>query len=87
MIDEVEAEGVLIALDMAGVAASSGSACTSAAQKPSHVLEAIGIPPQLAAAGLRLSLGQSNNAEQIDYVIEKLPRIIAQIRGMAPVAL
>ncbi len=87
VIDHVEAEGVLIALDMAGVAASSGSACTSAAQKPSHVLEAVGIPPHLSAGGLRLSLGQSNNAEQIDYVIEKLPRIIAQIRGMAPVAL
>ncbi|MBI1296621.1 aminotransferase class V-fold PLP-dependent enzyme [bacterium] len=87
VVDGVEAEGMLIALDLAGIAASSGSACTSAAQQPSHVLEAMGVPSRLAVGGLRLSLGRSNTPEQIDYVLEKLPRIVAQIRGMMPVAL
>jgi cysteine desulfurase len=86
VIRGVEAEGVLIGLDLAGIAASSGSACTSAAQKPSHVLEAMGIPAQEAVGGLRLSLGQSNTAEQIDYVIAKLPQIVEQIRGSIPIA-
>ncbi len=65
VIQGVEAEGVLIALDLAGVAASSGSACTSASQKPSHVLEAIGVPAQDAAGGLRLSLGHSNTPKGV----------------------
>ena len=81
VIRGVEAEGVLIALDLAGIAASSGSACTSAAQRPSHVLEAIGIPAADAAGGLRLSLGRSNTPEQIDFVLERLPAIVERIRG------
>jgi cysteine desulfurase len=81
VIEGVEAEGVLIALDLAGIAASSGSACTSAAQRPSHVLEAIGIPAADAAGGLRLSLGRSNTPEQIDFVLGKLPAIVERIRG------
>lgn len=81
VIQGVEAEGILIALDLAGVAASSGSACTSAAQRPSHVLEAIGIPARDAAGGLRLSLGRSNTAEQIDFVLETLPPIVERIRS------
>lgn len=86
VISGVEAEGVLIGLDLAGIAASSGSACTSAAQKPSHVLEAMGIRAQDAVGGLRLSLGRSNTAEQIEYVLAKLPRIVEQIRGSVPIA-
>jgi cysteine desulfurase len=81
VIRGVEAEGVLIALDLAGIAASSGSACTSAAQRPSHALEAIGIPAADAAGGLRLSLGRSNTPEQIEYVLGKLPAIVERIRG------
>ena len=84
VIQGVEAEGVLIALDLAGVAASSGSACTSAAQKPSHVLEAIGVPARDAVGGLRLSLGHSNTPEQVEYVLEQLPRIVERIRGARP---
>ncbi len=80
VIEGVEAEGVLIALDMAGVAASSGSACTSAAQRPSHVLEAIGIPARQAATGLRLSLGRSTTPADVDYVLEKLVEIVERIR-------
>ena len=87
VISGVEAEGVLIALDLAGVAASSGSACTSGAQRPSHVLEALGVPATDAVGGLRLTLGHSNTPEDVAYVLEKLPQIVAQIKGAAPVML
>jgi cysteine desulfurase len=87
IISGVEAEGVLIGLDLAGVAASSGSACTSASQKPSHVLEAIGVPATDAAGGLRLSLGHSNTPEQISYTLTQLSRIVEQIRGTVPIVL
>jgi cysteine desulfurase len=76
-----EAEGILIALDLAGVAASSGSACTSAAQRPSHVLEAIGIPHGDAAGGLRLSLGRATTPDDVDYVLAILPEIVRRVRG------
>ncbi len=78
----VEAEGVLIALDLAGIAASSGSACTSAAQQPSHVLEALGITAPDAHGGLRFSLGRSTTVDDIRYVVEKLPQIVTQLRGV-----
>lgn len=84
VIGGVEAEGVLIALDLAGVAASSGSACTSGAQQPSHVLTAMGVNPRDAVGGLRLSLGRSNTPEEIDYVLEILPGIVARIQGAEP---
>ena len=87
VIRGVEAEGVLIALDLAGVAASSGSACTSGSQRPSHVLEAMGVPANDAVGGLRLSLGHSNTPEDVRYVVERLPQIVAQIKGTAPVTL
>ena len=87
VISGVEAEGVLIALDLAGVAASSGSACTSGAQRPSHVLEAMGVSAQDAVGGLRLSLGHSNTPADVEYVLEKLPHIVAQIKGAEPVML
>jgi len=86
VIRGVEAEGVLIGLDLAGVAASSGSACTSGAQRPSHVLTAMDISAADAVGGLRLSLGRSNTAEDVTYVLEKLPSIVEQIRGVVPVA-
>jgi cysteine desulfurase len=87
VIRGVEAEGVLIALDLAGIAASSGSACTSGSQRPSHVLEAMGVPANDAVGGLRLSLGHSNTPEDVTYLLEKLPQIVAQIKGTAPVML
>ncbi len=80
VIDGVEAEGVLIALDLAGVAASSGSACMNASQRPSHVLQAIGVAANSWAGGLRFSLGHSNTVQDVDVVLELLPRIIEQIR-------
>ncbi len=87
VIRGVEAEGVLIALDLAGIAASSGSACTSGSHRPSHVLEAMGVPAKDAVGGLRLSLGHSNRPADITYILEKLPQIVAQIKGTAPVML
>jgi cysteine desulfurase len=81
VISDVEAQGVLIGLDLAGVAASSGSACMSAAQRPSHVLEAIGIPAADAVGGLRLTLGHSNGPEDVTYLLEKLPTIVEQLRA------
>ncbi len=87
IINGVEAEGVLIGLDLAGVAASSGSACSSGSQRPSHVLEAMGVPPQAAVGGLRLSLGRSNEPTDVAFVLERLPQIVAQIRGATPIQL
>ena len=86
-IRDAEAEGILIALDLAGIAASSGSACTSARQQPSHVLEAIDVPAEELAGGLRLSLGLSNNAGQIEMLLEKLPEIVEKQRQIAPAPL
>ncbi len=84
VIRGVEAEGVLIGLDMAGIAASSGSACTSGAQRPSHVLAAMGIPATEAVGGLRLTLGRSNTPADVAAVLATLPRIVEQIRGATP---
>ena len=80
-----EAESLLIALDLAGIAASSGSACASGSQRPSHVLEAIGISPAEARCALRFSLGHSTTVEDIRYVTEKLPQLVTQLRS--PVAI
>ena len=81
VLQGVEAEGILIALDLAGIAASSGSACSSGSQRPSHVLEAMGIPGAAALGALRFSLGRSNTAEDVDYVLQELPLIVERIRG------
>lgn len=78
----IEIQGVLMGLDMAGIAASSGSACTSAAQTPSHVLTALGVSPADAAGHLRLTLGRSTTEEDIDYVLDILPPLVARLRRM-----
>lgn len=80
VIPGVEAEAMLIALDLAGIAASSGSACTSASQKPSHVLEAIGVAKQDLAGALRFSLGRSTTAADVERVIKILPGIVERLR-------
>lgn len=79
----VEGESVLLALDMAGIAASSGSACTTGALEPSHVLTAMGIDRDLAHASLRLTLGTENTDAEIDHVLETLPGIVARLRSLA----
>ncbi|HBL23430.1 MAG TPA: cysteine desulfurase NifS [Deltaproteobacteria bacterium] len=80
----VESESLLLALDMKGVAVSSGSACSSGSSEPSHVLLAMGIPGDLCQSALRFSLGRDNTREEIDYVIEILPGIVARLREMSP---
>ena len=80
----IEAEGLLIGLDMAGICASSGSACTSGAQEPSHILTAMGIPRSEAVGHLRLSLGHSNTAADIDRVLAVLPPLVARLRELSP---
>jgi len=75
---------MLLSLDMEGVAASSGSACTSGSLEPSHVLLAIGLPPEIAHGSLRLTLGKDNTEEEIDYVIDILPGIIEKLRTLSP---
>lgn len=82
VLDGADAEGMLIALDLAGIAASSGSACASGSHRPSHVLTAIGVSPTRATGALRFSLGRSTTAEEIDVVVEKMPEIVRRVRGM-----
>ena len=72
-------------LDLKGVCASSGSACTSGSLDPSHVLLAIGLPKEVAHGSLRMSLDEVNTEEQVDYVLEQLPGIVRRLRDMSPV--
>ena len=80
----IEGEGLLLLLDMAGIAASSGSACTSGSLDPSHVLLAIGLPHEIAHGSLRLTLSEFTTEEDIDYLLEKLPPIVDRLRQMSP---
>lgn len=81
----IEGESLLLMLDMNGIAASSGSACTSGSLDPSHVLLAIGLPHEVAHGSLRLTLSEYNTKEETEYIIEKLPGIVAYLRNMSPV--
>ena len=83
-IQFVEGESLLLSLDMLGVAASSGSACTSGSLDPSHVLLAMGLIHEIAHGSLRFSLGRQNTEEEIDYVLEQLPKIVERLRMMSP---
>jgi cysteine desulfurase len=80
----IEGESMLLSLDMEGVAASSGSACTSGSLTASHVLLAIGLPPEIAHGSLRLTLGKDNTEEEVDYIIGILPGIIEKLRALSP---
>ncbi|MDD6328074.1 MAG: cysteine desulfurase NifS [Eubacteriales bacterium] len=80
----IEGESLLIMLDMAGICGSSGSACTSGSLDPSHVLLAIGLPHEIAHGSLRLTLGEENTKEDMDYVIEQLKQIVERLRSMSP---
>jgi cysteine desulfurase len=79
----IEGESIIMGLDLEGIAVSSGSACTSASLEPSHVLLAMGVHPALAQGSIRFSLGRENTEEDIDYVIEKLPPIVARLREIS----
>ena len=80
----IEGESLLLNLDIKGIAASSGSACTSGSLEPSHVLGAMCVEVTLAHSSTRFSLGANNTQEEIDYVIEILPPIVQRLREMSP---
>lgn len=79
-----DGEAIILSLDMAGIAVSSGSACTSGATEPSHVLVAMGVPPHEASSAIRFSLGKDNTFEEIDYLLATLPPIVERLRKMSP---
>lgn len=84
VFDYVEGESILLGLDLQGIGASSGSACSSGALEPSHVLKAMGIPADRAHGSLRLTTGLDNTEEDIDHVLEVLPGIVERLRAMSP---
>ena len=81
----IEGESLLLMLDDQGICASSGSACTSGSLDPSHVLLSIGLPHEVAHGSLRLSIGEYNTMEQIDHIIEVVPKVVAYLRSISPV--
>ena len=80
----VEGESLLLMLDLKGICASSGSACTSGSLDPSHVLLALGLPHEVAHGSLRISLGDQNTDADADYILETLPPIVERLRSMSP---
>lgn len=81
----IEGESLLLMLDANGICASSGSACTSGSLDPSHVLLSLGLPHEVAHGSLRLSIGEYNTMEEIDHIIEVVPRVVGYLRNMSPV--
>ena len=81
----VEGEALLLSLDLVGISASSGSACTSGSLDPSHVVLALGLPHEIAHGSLRLSLSEYNSEEDVDYILSVIPGIIERLRDMSPV--
>jgi len=82
--DFIEGEGILFRLDLAGIAVSSGSACSSGSLEPSHVLQAMGVDIVLCHGSIRFSFGSSNTIEQVDYAVDKLREIVRLLREMSP---
>ena len=83
-VASVEGESLAVSLDLEGIAVSTGSACSSEAMEPSHVLTAMGVPVELARGSVRFSLGKKNTDEEIDRVLEAFPRIVSRLRAMSP---
>ena len=86
LFDDIEGESLLLQLDMDGIAASSGSACTSGSLEPSHVIIALGYPRERALGSLRLSLGKGNTDDEVDRVLDLLPAMVARLRAMSPIS-
>mgnify|MGYP005849764231 CR=1 FL=1 len=84
LFDYIEGEAICLRLDFLGIAASTGSACSSVSGEASHVLLALGIPPEEAHGSLRLTLGRENTVEDVDYVLDKLPAVVEELRRMSP---
>ena len=84
-IDRVEAESLLIGLDLAGIAVSSGSACSSGSLEPSHVLKAMGLPHPRTLGSIRFSLGTANTQADVDRVVEALPPLVEKLRSLTTV--
>lgn len=80
----IEGESLILLLDMAGIAASTGSACSTASLEPSHVLLSIGLPHEKAHGSLRLTLSHENTEEDVDYILEQVPKIVERLRMMSP---
>jgi len=84
IVDFVEGESLLLSLDSEGICASTGSACGMASPEPSHVLLALGVPPEQAHGSLRFTLGRENTETDVERVLEVLPGIVARLRAMSP---
>ena len=83
--DYIEGEALVIALDLKGLAVSTGAACSSGAIEPSHVLTAMGLPPERARASLRFSLGKQNTADEVEFALGLIPDTVARLRELSPV--
>jgi cysteine desulfurase len=83
--DGIEGESLVIALDLKGLAVSTGAACSSGALEPSHVLIAMGLSPDRAKSSIRLSLGKQNTAEDVDFALDLIPKTVARLRELSPV--
>jgi cysteine desulfurase len=83
--DYIEGEALVIALDLKGLAVSTGAACSSGAIEPSHVLTAMGLPPEIARASLRFSLGKQNTPEDVEFALDLVPQTVARLRELSPV--
>jgi cysteine desulfurase len=82
--DYIEGEALVIALDLKGLAVSTGAACSSGAIEPSHVLTAMGLTPDRARASLRFSLGKQNTSEDVDFALSLVPGTVAHLRELSP---
>lgn len=82
--DYIEGESILFSLDLAGIAVSSGSACSSGSLEPSHVLIACGVPEEVAHGSIRFTFGKENTVEEVDYTVDKLKEIVDRLRAMSP---
>ena len=83
--DCIEGEALVIALDLKGLAVSTGAACSSGAIEPSHVLTAMGLRPEQARGSIRFSLGKQNSAEDVDFALSLIPQTVARLRDLSPV--